>query len=116
VDIGFPAGCFYWNWKKPFSDISLHAQDPAELEALCQWIDSTPHQIGTPAELLDRESLLQICLGVGYLLRDAKLIQFTEDGCFPEEVPVHITQSTWGLTEVDIFTEFVKTLRGDLIR
>ena len=111
--IDFPAGCFSWKWDSLHSDPSLHMADRKKLDALSGWIGGNPHLTshGNPAS---RATLLRICLGVGLLLKDANLIHYTEDEGHDEETPVHITQSGWGIREVDMFTEYLQKVKADI--
>ena len=102
-------GCFTWQWDTPHSDHSLHLPRSKELTALLSWLDQDPHLM-SPGKLANRETLLQICLGLGLLSRDATLIQFTEDGGHLDETPTYITQSVWGTREIDKFGDYLKRL------
>ena len=68
----------------------------------------------SPGKLVNRETLLQICLGLGLLLRDANLIQFTEDGEHSDETPPYIIQSIWETREMDSFSGYIKRLWADI--
>ena len=82
-----------------------------KLEALIQWLDTDPHLHG--GEIVDRASLLQICLGLGILLGDAHLIHFTE-GELSDEVPGYIAASPWNATQYDKFQNYICKVRHDL--
>ena len=111
--INFPARCFSWKWDSFYSDPSLHTADREKLDDLSGWIGGNPHLMsnGNPAS---RAILLQICLGVGLLLKDANLIHYTEDDGHNEETPVHILQSDWGIHEVDMFGDYLRKVKADI--
>ena len=111
--IEFPADCFSWKWDSIHSDPSLHTADRKEFDALNGWIGGNPHLTshGSP---VNRATLLRICLGVGLLLKDANLIHYTEDEGHDEETPVHITQSDWGIGEVDMFSDYLRKVKADV--
>jgi len=61
-----------------------------------------------------KETLLQICLGVGTLLKDATLIQFNE-GEYSEGTPDHIKDSAWeGVPQMEEFQGYLRELRQDV--
>jgi len=111
--VEFTTKCFAWQWNTPHSDKTLHLSSSRDLIDLLGWLDQDPHLI-SPGKLVNRESLLQICLGLGLLLRDANLIQFTEDNRYPDETPDYIVQSIWETRELDAFTGYVKRLWTDI--
>ena len=96
-----------------YSDEDLHTVESTELEALFVWLSEKPHMTssGNPG---GRTQLLQICLGIGLLLKDANLIQYTEDGDHAEETPKYITESNWGITELDAFGKYIKKVQGNI--
>jgi len=51
---------------------------------------------------------------LGILLSDANLIQFTEEGGYPEETPTYIMESVWETDELDLFVKYVKKVGADL--
>lgn len=110
--IRYPAGCFSWEWESTYGDHTLH-ESSASLKALQQWIDDSPH-LTDITRLVNRASLLGICLGLGILLGDACKVLFTEDGGFSEDTPAYITSSIWTVPGYDILTEYTKLLLGDL--
>lgn len=63
---------------------------------------------------VSRTQLLQICLGLGLLLKDANLIQYTEEGDHAKETPKFIINSDWGTTELDGFGKYIKKVQGDI--
>ena len=107
----FPAQCFSWQWKSNFSDPKLHAPNSAQHQELLNWIEQKPYLTNSGA-LVSRAALLQICLGMGLLLRDAETIHFTEADGHEEGTPGHIVESSWGLDEVDEFSAFIKRVNS----
>jgi len=57
--------------------------------------------------------MLQICLGLGILLGDAHLIQFTE-GDHGEGLPGYIANSPWQATNDEKFHSYICQVRVDL--
>lgn len=112
--IQFPAGCFTWKWKGLYSDDTLHTPDSAMLKALFDWLDQNPHM--SSGKHIGRATLLRICLGLGFLLKDANLIQFTEDGGHSEGTPGYIMESVWGTEEVDCFSSYIVKVKTGLSR
>jgi hypothetical protein len=112
VTIRFPAKCFSWKWNSFHSDPILH-ENADKVKALCDWLDGNPHLMA-PGELVNGTELLRICLGLGLLLKDASLIQFTEDGGHADETAEFIVQSSWGQTEVEIFGDYLRKVKADL--
>ena len=78
------------------------------------WLESLPGFIGLEAQTLT--ILFWICLGLGLLLKDANLIQFTEEGGYSDETPGYIVQSTWGTDKVDYFSAYILKVKTDLSR
>lgn len=113
TDIEFPAQCFSWKWNSCYSDKSLHTKESTQLEALSDWLDQNPH-LTNSGKPVNRAALLKICLGLGFLLKDATAIQFTEDGGHEEETPTYIVESVWGTDELDSFTKYIKKVKADL--
>ena len=70
----------------------------------------------SPGNLVNKVTLLRICLGFGTLLKDANTIQFTEEGGHSEKTPGYIVQSTWGEGELDTFTEYLQKVQKDLLK
>jgi hypothetical protein len=66
-------------------------------------------------ELVNKATLLRICLGLGILLNDAILIQYTEDGGHAEDTPGYIVQSAWRTPEEDKFAEYIRKVKTDLV-
>lgn len=115
MNIKYPAGCFMWDWDSIFSDRALHVEGKDNRsKALFKWLETNPH-LNDAEDLVDRASLLQICLGVGIALGDANLIQFTE-GEYPKETPDYLTASTWTVSEHDIFQDYIQKLQEDLLK
>ena len=114
TDIRFPVGCFSWKWKSLHSDSTLHTPDRTRLEALFDWLNQNPHMVS--GKLVSRAILFRICLGLGLLLKDANLIQFTEEGGYSDETPGYIVQSTWGTDEVDYFSAYILKVKTNLSR
>ena len=98
---------FSWEWNSAYSDRSLHIPDSTELVALSEWLNQDPH-LTSSEKLVNKATLLQICLGLGLLLRDATLIQFTEEGGHDEETLSFISQSAWTTKEYDAFHGYLK--------
>ena len=67
-------------------------------------------------KLVSRAILFRICLGLGLLLKDANLIQFTEEGGYSDETPGYIVQSTWGTDKVDYFSAYILKVKTNLSR
>lgn len=57
--------------------------------------------------LISRAGLLQICLGLGFLLKDVNIVQLTEEGDHKKETPGHIVGSSWGSDELDVFSKYI---------
>ena len=62
---------------------------------------------------MNRETLLQICLGLGILLNDACIVLFTGDG-YPEGVPDHLKESIWDPSNYDKLLDYTIKLQGNL--
>lgn len=75
-------------------------------------MNQDPH-LTSANKLVDRAALLEICLGLGLLLKDAALIQFTE-GEHHEETPSYIAQSSWETKEYNAFQEYLEKIWGDV--
>ena len=114
-DIMAPAGCFLQRWRHSSSDVKPHTKDSAELETLCVWLNQKLHLTASGSPV-DRVSLLQYCLGLNLLLRDAQFIQYTEEGEHLGDIPPHITQSYWGMDELEIFSFCIEQVQTDLVR
>ena len=110
--IRYPAGCFSWEWESTYGDRGLH-ESSASLKALHDWIGDSPH-LDVATRLVNRASLLGICLGLGILLGDACKVLFTKDGGFSDDTPAYITDSIWTVPGYDILTEYTKLLQRDL--
>jgi len=52
---------------------------------------------------------------LGILLKDANIIQFTEDGGHSDETPAYIQQSAWTMEEVFTFGNYVKEIGSVLV-
>ena len=91
----------------------MHGKD-GKLSTLFNWLDQDPH-LDVEGGLVDRASMMQICLGTGLLLRDAHLIQFTEEE-FSEDIPDHIVRSPWGASEYTKFQSYILKVRKDLCK
>ena len=78
-----------------------------------QWLDSSPHLTET-TRLVNRASLLGICLGLGIFLQDCRCILFTEGGQYPQGTPDYIAQSIWTLHDYDKFNAYTRALQRDL--
>jgi len=115
VDIEFPAECFSWRSNQLFSDQDLHIQDSPKLATLCAWFEGMPHVV-QPGEPVNKTTLLQICLGMGILLKDANLIQFTEEGGHNDDTPAYIMQSTWEANVLVMLNNYISNIRGELVR
>jgi hypothetical protein len=113
TEIEFPAQCFSWKWNSRHSDGGLHTPDRSNLEALSGWIGQNPH-LTNSGKPVSKAELLRIVLGLGILLSDANLIQFTEEGGYPEETPTYIVESVWETDELDLFVKYVKKVGADL--
>lgn len=98
---------FSWEWGSAYSDKSLHIPNSANLAALSKWLNQDPH-LTSFEKLVNKATLLRICLGLGLLLKDATLIQFTEEGGFDEETPTFISQSAWTTKEYDTFHAYLR--------
>jgi len=90
-------------------------QGSLELAALVEWLGGGPHITGS-GKRANKATLLRICLGLGILLKDANLIQYTEEGGHSDETPGYIMQSAWGIDEVDTFSKYIKELRTEVVR
>ena len=111
--IEWPANCFSWDWDTIYSDKALHIQGKAsKIEALFQWLDADPH-LTEQGDLVNRATLLQICLGVGIVLGDAHLIQFGEEETL-DMAPGYIRASTWNVTQYNKFLNYMSKVRVDL--
>jgi hypothetical protein len=62
------------------------------MKALLQWLTADPH-LDSSGDLVTRAILLQICLGVGIIAKDAHLIQFTE-GKHTNKIPRQVPTSS----------------------
>lgn len=78
---------------------------------MIDWITQKPYLLPS-GTLRNRATLLRICLGCGFLLKDANLIQFTEDGDYDEGTPGYIMQSSWGKEEVDEFSAYISKVKA----
>jgi hypothetical protein len=83
-----------------------------KITAVHRWFQSDPH-LDESGELVNRESLLGICLGLGILLDDACLIEFTE-GDYGKDVPRYIVDSKWDPSDCDKLVEYSERLREAL--
>jgi len=79
------------------------------IKAVHKWFEGDPH-LNDLGELVDRSSLLRVCLGLGILLDDACLALFAE-GDYGEDVPRYITLSAWDLSDHDRFVEYMQKLQ-----
>ena len=86
--------------------------NPNEIKAVHKWFQGDPHLNGD-GELVNRSSLLKICLGLGILLDDACLVLFTEDE-HREAFPEYIACSTWDPSDHDQFMEYMHNLQYSL--
>lgn len=114
MDTSCPADCFSWDWNSTFSDRALHIKGRgSKAKALLQWLKADPH-LDNSGNLIKRAGLLEICVGVGIVVKDAQLIQFME-GDHDETTPDHIISSHWGLEEYDVFQNYTERLYKDLL-
>jgi len=86
-----------------------------EFEAVLAWFDDGPHSASV-GKLVSRSSLLQICLGLGILIKDATQIQCAEDNIHPDGTPPYIQQSVWGIKELDEFKGYAKRFCASINR
>ena len=107
----YPAKCFSWSWYTIYGDQALHT-NTSKIKTLHQWFEADPHLEGS-GDLVNRETLLQICLGLGILLNDACIVLFTEDG-YPEGVPDHLKESIWDPSNYDKLLDYTIKLQGNL--
>ena len=90
MDISSPVRCFSWVWSSAYSDQNLHVKKRGSdrTKTLLEWLDEDPH-LDDSEKLVNRATMLNICLGMGILLGDSQLVVFTEDsasGDFPEYI------------------------------
>lgn len=71
-----------------------------------------PH-LTSSGELVNRATLERICLGVGIIMSDAQLIQFTEDEDFGQ-APDYIATSHWAGVEYGKIHDYIHRLHKDL--
>jgi len=76
---------------------------------LHEWFGNNPH-LDHSGELVNRASLLEICLGLGILLNDACIVLFTE-GDYSEGVPDYIMSSRWDPSDFDKLVEYTLRLQ-----
>ena len=106
-----PAACFSWEWDSLYGDPGLHEMPPKRRK-LHEWLATDPH-LTESGELVERAVLLEICLGMGILLDDARMVLFTE-GDFSAGTPDYITGSNLQLRDYDLFQQYVAKLKDDL--
>ena len=107
----YPAKCFSWSWCTIYGDRVLHT-NASKIKTLHRWFEADPHLEGS-GDLVSRETLLQICLGLGILLNDASIVLFTEDD-YPEGAPDHLKESIWDPSDYDKLLEYTVKLQDDL--
>ena len=108
------AECFFWNWDSCFSDEALHTQKKGKkISAFFRWLKKDPHFDGS-GDLVNRAALLEICLGMGIIWKDAHLIQFIE-GEHTKETPQHIISSPWTVNEYNTVGDYIERLHKDLL-
>jgi hypothetical protein len=116
VDISPPVGCFSWDWSSAYSDQNLHVKKKGSdrTTALLGWLDEDPH-LDDSEKLVNRATMLDICLGVGILLGDSQLVLFTEDD-ISGDLPEYIGASQWSITEHDKFHDYICKLHKALLK
>ena len=82
---------------------------PERVTAVRKWLKTNPH-LNESGELVNKASLLEICLGLGILLDDAQLALFTEDDD-EKEMPHYISGSVWDPSDYDQFTDYANKLQ-----
>ena len=105
------AACFLWEWDSLYGDPGLHEM-PLKHRKLHEWLVTDPH-LTESGELVERTVLLEICLGMGILLDDARMVLFTE-GDFSAWTPDYITGSNLRLRDYDLFQQYVAKLKDNL--
>lgn len=114
MTLKFPASCFSWDWDSTYSDKMLHQRGKSSrIPKLSGWLENNPH-LNDSGNVVDRTTLQQICLGVGIIMGDAHLIQFSEDGEFGP-APKYIATSPWAGPEYGMVHDYVHQLREDLL-
>ena len=63
---------------------------------------------------MSRAALVEICLGMGIIWKDAHLIQFME-GDHTDDTPAHIISSSWMVNDCNTFGDYVEELHKDLL-
>lgn len=101
-----PGRCFMWGWKGVHADEDLHS-DAASLKQLHSWLEGAPHE-DEAGNLVGKCALLQLVVGLGILLRDARVID--SDG-WPDDTPDYVTGSIWDPSEQDRFLEYTTALQ-----
>jgi hypothetical protein len=96
-----------------FSNQGFH-EGRDKIKKVYEWLKAKPH-LEESGGLVDKPALLEICLGIGILLKDIHLIQFTEDE-FPEGTPDYICHSSLELSDSDELHLYLTILRDDLSR
>jgi hypothetical protein len=84
----------------------------SKLQPLLQWVEAEPH-FDESGKLVNRATLLGICLGMGMIWKDAHLIQFTE-GDHAEDTPHYIAASPWAINEYNAFGDYIGRLLHDI--
>jgi hypothetical protein len=91
----YPAACFLRNLDTLYSNGTLHNKKSRKSNAFFEWLKSNPH-LSSNGVLVNRSSLLQICLELAIALYDASIIlaQDSEED-FPTGTPDFIVNSFW---------------------
>ena len=66
-------------------------------------------------ELVNKATLMQICLGVGIAMGDAHFLHFHEDGEeYPKSAPDYIKDSPWAFSEYKRLEIYLVSMWNDL--
>lgn len=82
--------------------------------ALSEWLQTDPHILDSNC-LANRNTLMQICLGLGIILEDIAFILAIIDE-IPDDLPGYIIDSFWEHFEQEVFQNYLGRLHGDLLR
>ncbi|KLO05059.1 hypothetical protein SCHPADRAFT_896564 [Schizopora paradoxa] len=90
-----PGGRLVPKWLDLTKRPSYLPKDIHELRGFTAFLDWAKERsfTGATGSLVVKELLLQLCLGIGLLLREISFINDTEDGEFPEDAPIYLRDS-----------------------
>ena len=112
----YPAACFLKNSDTLYSNGTLHDKKSRKSNALFEWLKLNCH-LSSNGVLVNRSSLLQICLGLAIALDDASIIlaQDSEE-VFPTGTPDFIINFFWSNDQYLTIQNCIEQVHEDLVK